>query len=131
MLKLFTEREELKVVDDQFVSPTWAGWLAEVLLDLARLPVAGVVHASCSGVVSWFDFAVEIQRLAAPALIAKMNGKSNLARLEKTSAFEFNRAAPRPVFSAFDTARLEAILRRPVLAWGDGLRLFLREIGML
>jgi len=34
MLKLFTEREVLKVVDDQFVSPTWAGWLAEVLLDL-------------------------------------------------------------------------------------------------
>lgn len=131
MLKLFAEREELKIVSDQYVSPTWAGWLAEVLLDLARLPVGGVLHASCSGVVSWYDFAVEIQSLAAPVLSERNSGERKLARLEKTSAFEFNRPAKRPNFSAFDTARLEQILRRPVLSWNDGLRAFLAEIGML
>jgi dTDP-4-dehydrorhamnose reductase len=46
MLKLFAEREVLKIVDDQWVSPTWAGWLAEIVLDLVRLPAKGTYHAS-------------------------------------------------------------------------------------
>jgi dTDP-4-dehydrorhamnose reductase len=126
MLKLFAERPELKIVDDQFVSPTWAGWLAEAVLDFARLPVGGVVHASCSGVVSWYDFAAEIHRLAAPSF----EGKS-MAKLEKTTAAELNRPAKRPVFSAFDTAKITSLLGRPPITWQEGLGAFLKEIGII
>lgn len=125
MLKLFAEREELKIVNDQFVSPTWAGWLAEAVLDLARLPVQGTVHASCSGVVSWYDFATEIQRLAAPSFEGKQ-----MARLEKISAVELNRPAKRPVFSAFDVSKIADVLHRAPLAWDDALQQFLMEIGV-
>jgi dTDP-4-dehydrorhamnose reductase len=125
MLKLFEEREVLKVVDDQFVSPTWAGWLAEILLDLVRLPVSGTIHASCDGVVSWFDFAREIQRLAE----ASFEGKP-LARIEPTVAAELRRPAPRPVFSAFDTTRLSTVLGRPIVGWQPALEIFLKEIGV-
>jgi dTDP-4-dehydrorhamnose reductase len=125
MLKLFGEREVLKVVNDQFVSPTWAGWLAEILLDLVRLPVSGTLHASCDGVVSWFDFAKEIQRLAAGSFEG-----SRLARIEPTTAAELSRPAPRPVFSAFDTSRLISVLGRPTLGWQPALETFLKEIGV-
>ncbi len=125
MLKLFAEREELKIVNDQFVSPTWAGWLAEILLDLVRLPVGGTFHASCDGVVSWFDFASEIQRLAAGSFEGK-----RLARLEPTTAAELKRPATRPTFSAFDTSKLSGVLGRPVLGWQPALETFLREIGV-
>lgn len=125
MLKLFGEREVLRVVDDQFVSPTWAGWLAETLLDLVRLPVNGIVHASCDGVVSWYDFAREIQRVS----LDSYEGRP-VARLEPTTASELNRPAQRPTFSAFDTSRLAGLLGRPVMQWQTGLSMFLREIGV-
>ncbi len=125
MLKLFSEREVLKVVDDQFVSPTWAGWLAETLLDLVRLPASGIVHASCEGVVSWYDFAREIQRLS----LESFEGRP-LARIEPTKAAELQRPAKRPTFSAFDTSRLSALLGRPAMTWQTGLVRFLGEIGV-
>ena len=122
MLRLFAERPVLKIVNDQWVSPTWAGWLAETIMDLVRLPVKGTYHASCDGVVSWYDFAVEIQRLAAAHF-----GDRTLARLEPTTAEELNRPAKRPVFSAFDTTKLQGVLRRPILSWQQGLREYLTE----
>ncbi len=126
MLKLFPEREVLKVVNDQWVSPTWAGWLAEALLDFARIGRGGVVHASCTGSVSWFGFAREILELARPHFAGV-----KLARLEETTAAEFNRPAPRPAYSAFDTSGVTALLGRSPISWQEGLRAFLGEIGVL
>lgn len=126
MLKLFSEREELRIVDDQWVSPTWAGWLAEVILDFVRMPVGGIVHASCQGAVSWFDFASEIQRLAR----ASFKGQP-LARLERTTAKELNRPAKRPVFSAFDTGLITSLLGRAPIPWQEGLERHLAEIGRI
>lgn len=123
MLKLFEEREELKIVDDQFISPTWAGWLAEAVLDLARLPASGTLHASCSGVVSWYDFAVAIQTMSSGRFANK-----KVARLERTTAKELSRPAQRPVFSAFDVTKITAVLQRSPLSWEDALRQFLTEI---
>ena len=123
MLKLFAEKEVVKVVDDQWVSPTWAGWLGEVLLDCARLTIGGTLHASCEGTVSWFDFASEIRRLALP----HFEGRP-VAFVERTTASNLNRPATRPTFSAFDTGRITAALGRPPMKWGDGLESFLREI---
>jgi dTDP-4-dehydrorhamnose reductase len=126
MLKLFTEREVLKVVNDQWVSPTWAGWLAEVILDLVRMPPVGTLHASCAGTVSWFDFAREIQAMA----VAHFEGK-RLATIEPTTAAELNRPAKRPIFSAFDTSKLESVLKRPAIPWQKGLESYLADVGIL
>jgi dTDP-4-dehydrorhamnose reductase len=126
MLRLFPERSSLKIVDDQWVSPTWAGWLAEAILDFVRMPVGGVVHASCSGMVSWFDFASEIQRLARPSFKGQP-----LATLERTTAAELNRPAKRPTFSAFDTSLISSLLGRPPISWQEGLVSYLAEIGVL
>jgi dTDP-4-dehydrorhamnose reductase len=123
MLKLFGERDVVKVVDDQWVSPTWAGWLGEALLDLARINVGGILHASCEGTVSWFDFASEVRRLA----LSHFEGRQ-VAAVERTTAAALSRPATRPTFSAFDTSRITTVLGRPPMRWDDALKSFLREI---
>lgn len=126
MLKLIGEREVLKIVDDQWVSPTWAGWLAEALLDLARGQCGGTLHGSCAGTVSWYDFASEIRRLSE----GHFEGRRQ-ANLERTTADAFARPAKRPRFSAFDTSKISMALGRPPMKWEDALKAFLKEIGVL
>jgi dTDP-4-dehydrorhamnose reductase len=124
MLKLIGEREVVKVVDDQWVSPTWAGWLAEALLDLARVKAGGTLHGSCSGTVSWYEFACEIRQLSEK----QFEGRRQ-AVLERTTADAFARPAKRPTFSAFDTSKICSVLGRPPMKWQDALKAFLTEIG--
>lgn len=124
MLKLFKEKEEVAVVNDQIMSPTYAGWLAEVLLDLSRYEITGVLHASCQGAISWFEFASEIMT------IAKKNDVPIKARLKPISAAEFYRPAKRPSYSVFDCTRLTEVLGRAPIDWKDGLRQHMRELGI-
>ncbi len=123
MLKLMGEREVIKVVDDQWVSPTWAGWLAEALLDCARLPVGGTLHGSCEGAVSWYDFALEIRALSA----RHFEGRRQ-AMIEPTTADALARPAKRPVYSAFDTTKMRQVLGRAPMKWREGLVAFLGEL---
>lgn len=126
MLDLFASRPSLKIVSDQLMSPTWAGWLSEVILDLGRLPYTGLLHASCAGAVSWFDFAEEIRKLATPRIPQAAN-----VVLEPISAKEFGRPAPRPGYSVFDCSRLASIIGRKPIAWQVGLKNHLSDIGYL
>ncbi|HMO02192.1 MAG TPA: dTDP-4-dehydrorhamnose reductase [Oligoflexia bacterium] len=125
MLKLFKEKELVEVVDDQWMSPTWAGSLAEILLDLARMPdKKGIVHACDAGSISWFGFAEEILRQAS-AKGATFN--PNL-RLKPTELARSVRPAKRPQFSVLDCSRLEGWLARPRITWQEGLARHLSEI---
>jgi len=124
MLRLFSEREEIKVVADQYMSPTWAGWLAEVLLDLGRMECNGVVHACCAGVISWFDFAAGILELVRGKV------KAGVKILPITAA-EYPLPARRPAYSALDCSKLIGLLGRKPLEWREGLRRHLAEIGYL
>jgi len=67
MLRLAKEREELGVVYDQVGTPTYARDLAKVILDI--LPQINnekvqIYNYSNEGVLSWYDFAKEIMRMA-------------------------------------------------------------------
>lgn len=126
MLNLFEEKEVVKVVSDQLMSPTWAGWLAEVVLDLARMPIGGIVHASCAGAISWFEFAKAIHEYGKPEKSEKWK-----SRLETITVAELARPAKRPPNSSFDTSKLTQILGRNPIPWQDGLRSHLKDIGRL
>lgn len=126
MLELFKQRDKLTIVSDQYMSPTWAGWLAEVVLDIGRLTCTGIYHASCAGAVSWFDFAREIYALAAPKI-----ERVGLVSLEPISAAQFGRPAPRPLYSVFNTDKLTKTIGRPPISWQQGLRHHLTDIKIL
>jgi dTDP-4-dehydrorhamnose reductase len=105
---------QLRVVADQLGCPTFSDDLAAAILDLAALDARGIVHAVNSGVTSWHGFAVEIAHLLG----------ADVEVLPVTTD-EFPRPAPRPAYSVLDTARLAALLGRPMPSWQDALARYL------
>jgi len=63
MVNLLSEKPNIRVVNDQIGTPTYAHDLAKALLDIVASGQwkPGVYHYSNEGTISWFDFAVEIQ----------------------------------------------------------------------
>ena len=115
MLKLADgTRPVLKVVDDQHGNPTSTLAVAHHLgLLLARPEVTGVVHLTCEGEATWYEFAVEIfrqygiQQTVAPCTTA-----------------EFPRPAPRPANSRLEKARLRELGMPPMPDWRAALAQF-------
>lgn len=124
MIELITSRETVSVVNDQFMCPTWAGWLAEVILDLIRIDCSGVLHVAGQGVTSWYQFAREIRGLL------ESSGK-NLANIEPTTSDKFIRPAKRPAYSALDCTKLSDTLGRPNITWQAGLRNHFSDLGYI
>jgi dTDP-4-dehydrorhamnose reductase len=60
VLRLIGERPNLAFVDDQIGHPTFTADLAPVLRRLALDRLSGVVHATNSGAVSWYQFVRDI-----------------------------------------------------------------------
>lgn len=56
-------RKGLRVVSDQFGTPTWSRRLAQQILAVVDADAAGLFHASGEGHCSWFDFAKEFVSL--------------------------------------------------------------------
>ena len=107
MLRLASERDAVQVVTDQLGSPTWSGHLAPALVGLLERRVAGLVHLTGGGHVSWNGFAEEIFRQAEVA-----------CRVEPTTSDRFVRPAPRPAWSALESEREDVL---PLPPWQDGL----------
>jgi dTDP-4-dehydrorhamnose reductase len=107
----------LQVVDDQVGCPTYTPFLARAVLDLAALPLDGIVHYRNREPVSWYAFADEIARLWA----------SDVEVVPVTTT-EVPRPAPRPAYSVLDVGRCEAALKRRVEPWGWGLAEYIATI---
>lgn len=103
-------RLPLRVVRDQEGCPTYTGFLAAALLDLARTGAAGIVHYRNREPVSWYAFAAEIARLW-----------GGTAEVVPVTTAEFPRPAPRPAYSVLDVSRFEKIAGRSVEPWEKGL----------
>jgi len=107
MLKLAREREVLKIVADQYGTPTDGEALADFLVAMAPRwaaasagdPVFGLFHFANAGETSRFDF-------AKAAIDRDPQAK---ARLEPTTQAAFAEPAPRPPRSPLDTAKLQQV----------------------
>ena len=99
MLSLAREREELQVVDDQFVAPTLASAIADATVAAVRTVLAtgggagpyGTYHVTSQGGTSWFGFAERILALD------QQRTAQRLKRLRATSSAEFGASAERPL----------------------------------
>lgn len=109
MLEL-AERPEVRVVNDQFGSPTFAPHLAAALLRLLESESWGTYHLAGRGVASWWELASTLFREL---------GIETPVRPVTTE--EFPRPAKRPRFSALTSVQEPWILLPP---WEEGLRAF-------
>jgi dTDP-4-dehydrorhamnose reductase len=109
MLRLGKEREELKVVSDQYGCPTWsfdlAGCLARIaeraLSDSKETPL-GTFHFCGEGVTTWYEFAMAILDGA------RRRESSRIARVSPVPSSSYPTVAVRPMNSALDCSKIEA-----------------------
>lgn len=109
--------EDLRVVDDQSGSPTYAPDLAQAITRLIEEPRYGLWHLTNSQSCTWYDFA---------AAILENTGQTGV-RLEPILSKELDRPAPRPKNSVLRNYCWELegwpLLRR----WPDALRDYLAD----
>lgn len=122
MLKLMRSRDEIRVVDDQVGTPTWATSLAEALWRLALDGAAGVHHFTDSGEASWYDFAVAIQE---EALAAGLLDRA--IPVIPISTADYPTAAVRPAYSVLDKRETFALLGSSAPHWRVNLRQMLKQ----
>ena len=71
MIKLTSTRPQIRVVDDQTGTPTYAGDLADLIFRIVEKGAIegneGVYHFTDEGVCTWYDFALQIAKLAGTA----------------------------------------------------------------
>jgi dTDP-4-dehydrorhamnose reductase len=124
MLRLFAEKEAVRVVDDQFGSPTWAGGLAANIAGLVAADSGcfGVYHYCDAGVISWFEFAAAVQELG---LVAGMLAKK--IPVEAIPSSQFPTRAARPMRAVLDCGKVVSMLGFRVRDWRLNLEAYFRE----
>lgn len=118
MLRLARDHDTLKVVDDQFGSPTYTADLAVLLADMVGTDRYGIYHAASEGVCSWYEFACTIFRMA--ALPVKV--------LPVTTA-QYGARAARPANSRMSKEKLTARGFQKLPHWQDALGRYLDALG--
>jgi dTDP-4-dehydrorhamnose reductase len=127
MLRLGSERTELKVVADQIGSPSWSYDIALAITQLIGKSttdesINGIYHFTNSGVASWYDLAVatfaEAKQLGFPLKIEQV--------FPITTA-EFPTPTQRPAYSVLSKAKITAALEIHPPYWRDSLRKMLIE----
>jgi len=120
MIRVGREKGQLRVVNDQVMSPTYTADVAEMILAALRQRVApGIYHAVNSGQASWYEFACRIIERAGVE-----------ATVEPIPSSEFPQRAQRPAFSVLDNRKLTALIG-DIPPWEDALDRYLKAKGHL
>jgi dTDP-4-dehydrorhamnose reductase len=119
MLKLAEKGADLKVVDDQYMSPTWTVNLAQGISELVDTGNYGDYHLTDTthGGISWYEFAKAVFRI-----------KGIDQDIRAVSAKDFKRPAPRPKYSVLDTGLFTLCSGYRSLKWEESLKRFLESI---
>ncbi|MGD0780402.1 MAG: dTDP-4-dehydrorhamnose reductase [Dehalococcoidales bacterium] len=120
ILRLGKERDELKVVNDQVLSPTYTGDLAAKIAQLITTEYYGIFHITNRGACSWYEFTREILRLAGLK-----------TRVVPITSDQYPQKARRPSYSVLDNYHLRLLKMDDMRAWQEALADYMREKGYL
>lgn len=127
VLRLAKEREELRIVADQWGAPTTAGLLADVTAHaIARRDVPeGTFHVTAAGETNWWQYAKAVIDYADQAGVP-LRAKS--AAVLPIATREYPTAAARPLNSRLNTAKFQAAFGLRLPPWQTCLQHTLRQI---
>jgi dTDP-4-dehydrorhamnose reductase len=125
MLRVGAERDELRVVADQYGTPTPAALIADVTAHALRHVPArtGTWHLTPTGQTSWHGFA--------EAIFAGAVERGLLPRAPKVVAIttaDYPTPAARPAYSVLDTSLLQRDFAIALPDWREGLARVLDEL---
>ena len=114
MLRLAKAGKEIKVVDDQRLTPTFTVDLAKALVQLIASERYGLYHVTNSGNCTWFEFAKCIFQLAGIS-----------PSLKPTVSAEFKTPAVRPGYSVLAKSAWQAVGLPGLRPWEEALQEYL------
>ena len=114
MLKLAKDRGEVKVVDNEVVSPTSTAELAQQMVLLSRSDCYGLYHATAEGSCSWHEFAREIFAVTDTQVHLKVAGPD-----------EFPAKVARPKYSVLENRALKSRGLNTFKPWQEALHQYL------
>lgn len=116
MLTLAVERDNLQVVDDQILAPTYTRDLGEGMVKLLDTEAYGLYHITNQGECSWYEFAQAIFERV------EMN-----PTLERISSDDLDREARRPRYSVLDNGKYASLTGHRLPPWDEALSRYLTE----
>jgi dTDP-4-dehydrorhamnose reductase len=116
MIRLANEGKDIKVVDDQVLTPTSTKDIAEKLYELIQTEKYGLYHMTNSGSCSWYEFACEIFKQAGLA-----------PNISPTTSESFGSKAKRPAYSVLDNKNLRAAGLADLRPWKEALADYIKE----
>ncbi|KJZ45466.1 dTDP-4-dehydrorhamnose reductase [Pseudomonas fluorescens] len=128
MLKLATDRTELKVIADQIGAPTGADLIADVTAIAIRQAkhdnsVCGIYHLAASGFTSWHEYAT---------LVINMGRQSGLPLANELvtpiPTEQYPTPARRPLNSRLNTEKLRQTFSIHLPTWQSGVTRMLKEV---
>lgn len=118
MLKLLSEKTELRVVDDQRGTPSSAATLAQVIWRFVNnRDLQGIFHWTDRGEASWYEFACEIQKQA-----LSLDLLDKRIPIIPVSSEEYPTAAKRPANSVLEKGETYQAIRYEGKDWQDELK---------
>lgn len=118
MLRLGSEKSEIRVVSDQVGSPTYTRDLAKTICDMIETEKYGIYHVRNEGFVSWAEFA---------GMIMRMSGRQ--CRVRPVSTEEYGSGTVRPLNSRLSGEKLTAAGFEPMPPVEDALKRYFKELG--
>ena len=121
MLKLGKQKDELGVIFDQVGTPTNAADLAQTILDILpniKNEKVQIYNYSNEGVLSWYDFAKEIMKMA-----------KITCQINPIETYQYPTPASRPHYSLLNKAKIKNEFNISIPFWKDSLDKCLRILG--
>ena len=117
MLNLAKNHDTLRVVNDQFGSPTYTYDLARLLVDMVQTEKYGIYHATNEGICSWYEFAC--------AIFEEAGVKVNVVPV---TTEEYGAKANRPSNSRMSKEKLTENGFERLPEWRDALKRYISEL---
>ena len=116
MMNAAQNNPSVRVVDDQFGSPTSAVELAKCIGHLLPTDNYGLFHGTCEGYCSWADFTEEFYKLAGIT-----------TPVQRITTDEFPTPAKRPAFSKLDNYMLRLTTDFRFADWHDAIAVYMKH----
>lgn len=125
MLRLMKEKPEIGVVSDQVGCPTYAADLAEAIMTIidqlsaqnSKHGYGGIYHFSNEGIISWYDFALAIKKIA-----------GSECKVNPITTSQYPTPAKRPAYSALDKSKIRQVFGIDTRGWRESLQICIDKI---
>lgn len=114
MIRLAKEKPEVRVVNDEFLTPTPTLAIAGNTAALLETEASGLFHMSCAGEVSWYEFAKHIWQVLGLE-----------TPLYPASVSDFPAVVKRPFYSVLENKALKDLSVYQMPGWKEALTEFL------